>query len=457
MTRLSRRTTIAYSMGQLGSGLYGAFNNFTLSLYLHQFTSNAILIGWLSQTRSFEQSIIQPIVGARSDRTWTRFGRRAPFFLATMPIVALLLIVNGVLPRDPSFLWLAALTIFAFSLLYNIGIDPYYALLLDVTPAEHRGKVNGIAQIFGFVGYIALLLVAALLWEAHSEWVFGFVAVGLLLGFLVVAFGVHEPRDLGHAPSQPQDAVRRPHRSPRKFAADGMQYLRDLWHTEREAMKLMGAKLLYEFGINAAMPFLTLFMVEQIGVKGWPELIGAAPPLVAMGVDRMDAQGVSQLVAAFLVLMTLLSAVPSGWLGDRLGKKPVFAAGLLIVGVSALFAAFATTIPQLMFYLIFLGLGNGARVVLYTPYLGDLIPAARVGEFTGLSASAETAGVFLAALIAGELINMNVFDLGYRTIFVLTGIFLLLGFVAVLFVKARLALPPVPAEVVAAPVVADAL
>src|SRR5205807_5511976 len=97
MSRLSRRTTIAYSMGQLGSGLYGAFNNFTLSLYLYQFTQNAILIGWLSQTRSFEQSIIQPIVGARSDRTWTRFGRRAPFFLATMPIVALLLIVNGVL------------------------------------------------------------------------------------------------------------------------------------------------------------------------------------------------------------------------------------------------------------------------------------------------------------------------------------------------------------------------
>src|SRR5439155_21998890 len=165
----------------------------------------------------------------------------------------------------------------------------------------------------------------------------------------------------------------------------------------------------------------------------------------------------SQLVAAFLVLMTLISAVPSGWLGDRIGKKPVFAAGLLIVGVSALFAAFATTIPQLMFYLIFLGLGNGARTVLYMPYLGDLIPASRVGEFTGLSASAETAGVFLAALIAGELINMNVFDLGYRTIFVLTGIFLLLGFVAVLFVKGRLALPPVPGEVVAAPVVADAL
>ena len=32
MTRLSRRTTIAYSFGQLGSGLYGAFNKSPLTV-----------------------------------------------------------------------------------------------------------------------------------------------------------------------------------------------------------------------------------------------------------------------------------------------------------------------------------------------------------------------------------------------------------------------------------------
>ena len=444
MGGLSRRTTLAYSMGQVGSGLYGAFNNFTLSLYLHQFTHNAILIGWLSQTRSFEQSVIQPVVGAASDRTWTRFGRRAPFFLATMPIVALLLIVNGLLPRDPAFLWVAAGTIFAFSLLYNIGIDPYYALLVDVTPARMRGTVNGIAQIFGFAGYFILLISAALLWESHPEWVFGLVAAGLVLSFVIVALGVREPPDL--IPAAGAAAGARPARvrnwrawlhgaagAPRRAAV----YLRHLSRTQHQASRLLVAKLLYEFGINAAMPFLTLFMVETIGVNGWAGLIARVPPLDALGLGHMDAQGVSQLVAAYLVLVTLVATVPSGWLGDRIGKKRVFAAGLLIVGVSSLCAAFASSIPQLLFYLFFLGLGNGARVVLYAPYLADLIPAERVGEFTGLSASAETVGVFLAALIAGELINLNPYGLGYRSIFILTGTFLLLGFAAVLFVRAR--------------------
>lgn len=83
--QLSHRKALAYSCGQLAAGLFYAFNNFTLPIYLSLYTNNAILIGWLSSTRSFEQAIFQPLVGAWSDRTWTRIGRRAPFFLAACP------------------------------------------------------------------------------------------------------------------------------------------------------------------------------------------------------------------------------------------------------------------------------------------------------------------------------------------------------------------------------------
>ena len=54
-----------------------------------------------------------------------------------------------------------------------------------------------------------------------------------------------------------------------------------------------------------------------------------------------------------------------------------------------------------------------------------------------MAAAAETGGVFLSILIAGELINLNLFGLHYRLVFLLTGTFLLLGFIAVLFVKAH--------------------
>src|SRR5574341_2147520 len=107
MPPLSRGKTLAYSCGLFAAGLYFAFNNFTLPLYLSIFTKNNILIGWLSSTRSFEQFIIQPVVGAWSDRTWTRVGRRAPFFLIAMPVSALLLALTGNIPTDPAYLWWA--------------------------------------------------------------------------------------------------------------------------------------------------------------------------------------------------------------------------------------------------------------------------------------------------------------------------------------------------------------
>lgn len=429
MSPLSRSRTFAYAAGLFAAGMYFAFNNFTLPLYLSLFTSNNILIGWLSSTRSFEQSIIQPIVGAWSDRTWMRFGRRAPFFLTTMPLVAILLIFNGLLPHDPALLALVAVTIFSFSLLFNIGIDPYFALLADVTTPQQRGTVNGIAQVFGFLGQVAILVGAFLLYGVQPAWVFGLVAVGLVIGFGIVGFGVRESRDRIRVDSRPPAR-----RSLREFN----QYVLALFREQREAMKLLGVRFFAQLGVNAAVPFLTLFMSREIGLNGWSEVLAILPPDFSTSLAKIDPGGLAQLMAAVLLLSTGIAALPCGVLGDFFGKKRIFAAGLLICGVTGLFAAFATDVPQSLFYMILLGIGNAALTVLFFPYLTDLIPAERVGEFVGLSAFADTGGVFLSILLAGELINLNLFDLQYRLVFLVTAVFLLLAFVAVLFVKDRL-------------------
>jgi len=173
----------------------------------------------------------------------------------------------------------------------------------------------------------------------------------------------------------------------------------------------------------------------------------ALPFLAAVGLDKIDASSVALLVSFAFLIMQLVWAAPCGWLGDKFGKKRIFALGLGVMGVTALLSAFATTIPQILFYLIFLAFGNTAQTVLFGVYLADLIPGDRVGEFTGLSAFAETGGSFLSIVVAGALINLNLYGLQYRMIFMLTALFLLLAVVAVQFVKARVvaSLPIAPA------------
>ncbi len=431
MTPLSRKGTLAYSCGLLAAGIFYAFNNFTLPLYLSIYTSNAIIIGWLSSTRSFEQSIIQPLVGAWSDRTRTRWGRRAPFFLTAMPLAALLMFINGLLPHDPDILWLVVGVVFLFSFLFNFAIDPYFALLADVTTTDQRGTVNGVAQVFGFVGQIIAVFAAAFLFSIHPAWIFSLVAVGLLIGFAIVARGVREPR----VETVAGPVVRKG--SARRSFLSFLLYLRHLFSEQQEAVKLLGVKFLYQFGINAAAPFITLFVVSEIGLNGWAQVVGILPLPADNPLTRMDAQGVSQLVAGLLLVTMGLAAVPCGLLGDRYGKRRVFGLGLLLMGIAALLAVTAETIPQLMVYVFLLGLGNAAQTVLFFPYLTELVPPSRVGEFTGLSAFAETSGVVFSVLLAGELINLNPLGLHYRAIFIVTGLFILLAFGALLIIRAQ--------------------
>src|SRR5512140_2417795 len=197
MKRLSGLGVIAYSMGSVAAGLFYAFNNFTLPLFLSFYTQDAIIIGWLSSTRSFEQAIVQPFVGGWSDRTWTRLGRRAPFFLIAMPVSALFFIITALIPHDASFLWLVIISVFMFSFMFNVGIDPYVALLANVTESKQRGTINGVAAVFGFLGQVVILIAAGLIWEQHHEWVFYLIALGLVVGFGFVALGVRERRNLG--------------------------------------------------------------------------------------------------------------------------------------------------------------------------------------------------------------------------------------------------------------------
>src|SRR5713226_10282242 len=76
--RIGARTMLLYSAGSVGAGVFYAFNNFLLPLALKAVGAPDLITGLLSSTRSVEGVVVQPTVGAASDRIWTRLGRRRP-------------------------------------------------------------------------------------------------------------------------------------------------------------------------------------------------------------------------------------------------------------------------------------------------------------------------------------------------------------------------------------------
>lgn len=101
--------------------------------------------------------IVQPIVGYYSDRTWTRLGRRRPYFLYGALCTSLALLV---MPNSPA-LWVAAGMLWIMDASINVSMEPFRAFVADQLPPKQRPA--GYAMQSFFIG-IGAVVASALPW-----------------------------------------------------------------------------------------------------------------------------------------------------------------------------------------------------------------------------------------------------------------------------------------------------
>ncbi|QHL90783.1 MFS transporter [Sphingomonas changnyeongensis] len=90
--------------------------------------------------------IVQPLIGHLSDRSWTRFGRRRPFFLLGAVLAALALVAMP----NAGGLVAAALLLWLLDASLNISMEPFRAFVGDMLPPRQRAA--GFAFQTGFIG-----------------------------------------------------------------------------------------------------------------------------------------------------------------------------------------------------------------------------------------------------------------------------------------------------------------
>jgi maltose/moltooligosaccharide transporter len=126
--------------------------------------------------------LVQPIVGYCSDRTWTRLGRRRPYFLVGAVLASAALFL---MPRSPS-LFIAAGLLWVLDASINISMEPFRAFVGDqLAPAQ---RPSGYAMQSFFIGVGAVI--------ASS------------LPYALAYFGVSNHADAATASSAVPDTVR---------------------------------------------------------------------------------------------------------------------------------------------------------------------------------------------------------------------------------------------------------
>jgi maltose/moltooligosaccharide transporter len=106
--------------------------------------------------------LVQPIIGYMSDRTWTRLGRRRPYFLVGAVLASLALFA---FPNVPA-LWIAAGMLWILDASINISMEPFRAFVGDQMPATQRPAGYAMQSFFIGVGSVVASMLPFLLEKA---------------------------------------------------------------------------------------------------------------------------------------------------------------------------------------------------------------------------------------------------------------------------------------------------
>jgi len=335
--------------------------------------------------------LIQPLVGAISDRSTFRWGRRRPYLLVGT-LLALLFLPGIGLAQSFGVIFLVYCLL---QLGGNIAQAPYQAFIPDLIPMEKRGLASGVKSLLEVGGGVALLYPLALFMDRYftDEGVFWLwlalaaLAIVMLVTTLATLLTVKERPGTG-------------------------------------GLRLPLLSTLYgSFRINirtTLQTFALYFLKDVVGV-----------------INPAEATAKFSIIAVACMLVVVY---PAGRLSDSIGRRPiVVASGLLgALGIMLIFL-FQHSYLLIMFCGGLVGVSFGAFLSTNWALATDLVAKGEEARYLGLTNLATAGGAALARLIGPVIDFFNGYgsNLGYQVMLLACFAYFLLGSGLVMKVRTR--------------------
>lgn len=341
-----------------------------------------------------------PLWGMLSDRTRTRWGRRKPWLLGGVVVLALGLAWVSVAP-DIVILAIAWLVCQTGS---NAAFAALVANFADNVPEQQRGRASSVLGLAQNVSILAGTYVAA--WFAWSLPLV-FILPGLFGVLCVVVYVLVTPDRL-------------PEQRPKPFSF--LTLVNTFW-TNPIKNPDFGLAWWSRFLITLASflftTFRLLYMEDHLGLSS-----ADAVPAVATGV--------------LIYTITLFVAIAiSGWLSDVLHRRKVFVAGSTVLfGVGLVVLAFATDLSHFYVAEAVMGFAYGIYVAVDNALVVDVLPdPEKPGKDLGVINIANSLPQSVGAAIGLFLLGIGGGTQNYPVLLWGAGIIALIGAVVVLPIK----------------------
>lgn len=171
--------------------------------------------------------------------------------------------------------------------------------------------------------------------------------------------------------------------------------------------KLIDAELVDTGGVLSSYQFLTLYFPAFVLALGY-SIATPAIPIFAKSFDTGFA--IASLVIVFHALGGLIAAVPTGFLVDRLGRRPMLFAGPILMAASSGLTAVAGTFPELLVYR-FLGgaameMWRQARLAMIADVSQSRQRGRQMSGMVGTEGAAKLMGPAIGGMLAAWSIRM---------------------------------------------------
>jgi MFS family permease len=387
----------------------------------------ATVLSSLVVAASIVSLLMPPFVGALSDRTRGRLGRRRPYLLAG----CLLLVASTPLLVNASSIvyFLAGLALLHVGM--NIISPAYQSLVPDRVPKEQRGMASGYVGGLTILGSVASLGLAAYLLGGVNQNAFNadmvrhnaggyyiVTATLMTIGILITVLGVHE---IPYSPTSTSDERER---TIAGFAWRLVHHWITPWRK-----------------YNFTIVFLTRTAI----------MLGLAMFMTYVEYYFARVQNITNFVATTALIAVLalgggvISGVLSGILSDRMRRRaPVVCVATLFMSATSF--AFVVAPGNLGFWLwplgVLFGLGYGAFSSVDWALTIDALPSLKeMGKHLGLWNASTTIPALIAPLLGSSIIiiagGSGHIELGYRLVFACAMVFLIIGGIGILFVRER--------------------
>jgi MFS family permease len=315
---------------------------------------------------------VQPTVGAISDYTTTRWGRRKPFIVGGAVFDALFLI--GIATANSLLAIAAFVTLLSFST--NIARGPFQGYVPDLVPDRQVGLASAMVGLMQVLGNVLGFGLAAI---ANTEGNVGLAILAVAMIELVTMVSV----------------VLRVPNGPAAKPREGRSWLTialETWGTdilrEKSYLWLLASRLFILMGGAAVLNFIFLYLADS------------------QRLTQAEAGGAFLAMLAAATLVSLVAIVPASRISDRIGRKPVIYVCTALGGIGVAIIAVAPSPIVATFGAAVFGASQGTFLAVDWALMTDIVPKAASGRYMGLSNVVTASATTIAVAIGGPMIDI---------------------------------------------------